>query len=454
MDSPDARLPTEVATQGPLASTPTTSRPAYGRAPASNPNFSSLPPLVTQIPARSAAVQRQLPYNKRLSTVSTAFGGLADSRPQSTVFPFFLSSLQYALVRDFAYQPENPLHYGPIPDVPSSATTTASEFNRQMADAIGRDRYGFTELDSGTSYFGLQIPSRKFGDGPPYAEDEDLLSPIVTTTRHKKNRSSVNEYDPNRSRVTSSLGRHAEAARDLDAQDVPSAHIVLSNPRDHLDEDTQATPELQDADSPSQSPSEVYDVDYFDGDESRYSKHYQFSIASPDEEYHGKAVALFDFQRENDNELPFVEGQVLYISYRHGEGWLVAQDPKSGESGLVPEQYVRLLKDIEGGLSGLKGDAMDPDSPTTFEVDTPTEYQNHQRTESGTDSRGRYYKPVVSSFSTSSKDLEPYHLSSSQQNTPTAPSRPTFESKEESAETLGTASFQQAVEDGAPPLPR
>ncbi|MGG6616582.1 UNVERIFIED_CONTAM: hypothetical protein ITH88_24450, partial [Salmonella enterica subsp. enterica serovar Weltevreden] len=74
-----------------------------------------------------------------------------------------------------------------------------------------------------------------------------------------------------------------------------------------------------------------------------------------DEEMHGKAVALFDFARENDNELPLVEGQVILVSYRHGQGWLVAQDPKTGESGLVPEEYVRLLRDIEGGRNGLVG---------------------------------------------------------------------------------------------------
>jgi hypothetical protein len=73
-------------------------------------------------------------------------------------------------------------------------------------------------------------------------------------------------------------------------------------------------------------------------------------IITPDEEMHGKAVVLFDFARENDNELPLVEGQIVLVSYRHGQGWLVAQDLKTGKSGLVPEEYVRLLRYIEGGL--------------------------------------------------------------------------------------------------------
>src|SRR5690606_29164446 len=46
---------------------------------------------------------------------------------------------------------------------------------------------------------------------------------------------------------------------------------------------------------------------YRNTDESRYSRDYQFMITSPDEEMHGKAVALFDFERENDSELPLVE---------------------------------------------------------------------------------------------------------------------------------------------------
>src|ERR1700759_4945373 len=90
-----------------------------------------------------------------------------------------------------------------------------------------------------------------------------------------------------------------------------------------------------------------------EGAQSRYSRDYQFSITSPDEEMHGKAVALFDFARENENELPLVEGQVIWVSYRHGQGWLVAEDPKTRESGLVPEAYVRLLREIQGGWRSL-----------------------------------------------------------------------------------------------------
>lgn len=54
-------------------------------------------------------------------------------------------------------------------------------------------------------------------------------------------------------------------------------------------------------------------------------------------------MALFDFQPENDNEVALTEGQVIWISYRHGQGWLVAEDPDSGENGLVPEEYVEII---------------------------------------------------------------------------------------------------------------
>jgi len=80
----------------------------------------------------------------------------------------------------------------------------------------------------------------------------------------------------------------------------------------------------------------------------------------PEEEVHGKAVALFNFQREHDNELALVKGQIIWISYRHGQGWLVAEDPKTKQSGLVPEEYVRLLRDDESSIdvAGEPGDSL------------------------------------------------------------------------------------------------
>jgi hypothetical protein len=146
-------------------------------------------------------------------------------------------------------------------------------------------------------------------------------------------------------------------------------------------------------------------------DESRYSRDYQFTIASADEEMHGKAVALFDFERENENELPLVEGQVIWVSYRHGQGWLVAMDPKTQESGLVPEEYVRLLRDIEGGLNSLTGQSNDQLLSPGGDSGTPTQADHSQSFGSGSSpSNGNngYQQPIVSTFSTSSKDLNPY----------------------------------------------
>lgn len=62
-------------------------------------------------------------------------------------------------------------------------------------------------------------------------------------------------------------------------------------------------------------------------------------------EINQRAIALFDFAPENDNEVALTEGQIILISYRHGQGWLVAEDPETGENGLVPEEYVEILQD-------------------------------------------------------------------------------------------------------------
>uniref|UniRef100_A0A060T373 ARAD1A07392p n=1 Tax=Blastobotrys adeninivorans TaxID=409370 RepID=A0A060T373_BLAAD len=78
----------------------------------------------------------------------------------------------------------------------------------------------------------------------------------------------------------------------------------------------------------------------------RISREYEFSVASADE-IHGRAIALFDFTPENDNEVPLKEGQIIWVSYRHGQGWLVAEDAETGETGLVPEEYVELIPNHE-----------------------------------------------------------------------------------------------------------
>ncbi|KAG4305266.1 hypothetical protein PORY_001436 [Pneumocystis oryctolagi] len=68
---------------------------------------------------------------------------------------------------------------------------------------------------------------------------------------------------------------------------------------------------------------------------------YKIMDTSVDEIY-GKAVALFDFIPEHENEFALVRGQHMWISYRHEQGWLVAVDPETGDTGLVPEEYVQI----------------------------------------------------------------------------------------------------------------
>lgn len=209
-----------------------------------------------------------------------------------------------------------------------------------------------------------------FGDGPPYSEDEDLHSPVFSS-RHRKNKSTG----------TVLIGRRGKSPG---GRSVPSRYFAEEPGRGMLvsmNADGSETYYVNDGDSADDGPGGEY-VTYsadesryshlaagedqyanqynyegeptFDSDdEDRYSRDFQFAVGCPDEEMNGKAVALFDFTREHENELPLVEGQVIFVSYRHGQGWLVAEDPKSGESGLVPEEFVRLLRDIEGGLTSL-----------------------------------------------------------------------------------------------------
>ena len=85
------------------------------------------------------------------------------------------------------------------------------------------------------------------------------------------------------------------------------------------------------------------------------------SLGPEDEElYAGRSLALYPFEPENSNELRLREGQVIMVSYRHGQGWLVAEDPETGEQGLVPEEYVRLLSELPH-YDEERGEFLDPE---------------------------------------------------------------------------------------------
>lgn len=101
------------------------------------------------------------------------------------------------------------------------------------------------------------------------------------------------------------------------------------------------------------------------------------SMGPEDELYAGESLALYAFEPENPNELRLKEGQVILVSYRHGQGWLVAEDPATGEQGLVPEEYVRLVSEIQS-WDHERGQFIEDDS---IMLDDST--QHHERSSSG-----------------------------------------------------------------------
>lgn len=259
-----------------------------------------------------------------------------------------------------------------------------------------------------------QLPAMTFNDGgPPYSEDDDLQSPVVTSSRHKKHKSergrSPGAATSDRGMGIGSRGTRVEEYR-------PTESDELDGPGGEIETYTTSAYRPQHRDSNFAKPLRRDQSPYDDNfgrtseeensdDEARLSRDYSFTIASPDEEMHGKALALFDFESEHQNELPLKEGQIVLVSYRHGQGWLVAEDPRTGESGLVPEEFVRLLKHIDGGLNGLgeidegADTAMSPVSTDPGSAITPTPPN---------DGFERARQPAVqSNFSTHTRDFSP-----------------------------------------------
>ncbi|RDA95526.1 hypothetical protein CP533_5436, partial [Ophiocordyceps camponoti-saundersi (nom. inval.)] len=368
---------------------------------------------------------------------------LARSRPQSPAFPMPPLSPPYTLVRDFAYPVSHPMHYGPPPEPsgpPSDLNTPANEHTRLSDPPASWEQT--RPCDAWAAADALShandIPPIQFGDGPPYSEDDDLQSPVVAT-RHRKHKSTASgagrprtgsDLDHSSSAMMSSpaynetvyfVGRAEDGSEQYYVSqggeaNGPGGGLVTYPPdQPRQSRSYHFAPELRQAgskeDYASGDSSCTSSPGYHEEDQSRYSRDYQFTITSPDEEFHGKAVALFDFERENENELPLAEGQIIWVSYRHGQGWLVAEDPKTQESGLVPEEYVRLLRDIEGGMNSLTGQVGDGVVSPTAEAGTPTQAEHANKEgpqQAGSHAANGYHQPVVSVFSTSSKDLNPY----------------------------------------------
>ncbi|KAK4237047.1 hypothetical protein C8A03DRAFT_35042 [Achaetomium macrosporum] len=456
-------------------SSPATSPPAIS-SPAATSAHPVLPPLITSPPPRRSNLPRPMSHasKNRLSQYSTTSSIPTRSRPPSHVFAIFPSSLPYTIVRDFAYPASHPMHYGPPPEPsrpPSGMTTPASE-HRRLSDppAAWESRTSWDDHSWSSGFYNrpADLPPIQFADGPPWSEDDDLQSPVVSS-RHKKHKSSSGgslvkgrgsrdaqaNYDRERGYYvgTGSDGSERYYANNGGGEaNGPGGEYVTYPPdqarhgSDTYQMANQQPRQFGEAgDYGSDDSSTCSSPGHFNTDESRYSRDYQFTITSPDEEMHGKAVALFDFERENESELPLVEGQIIWVSYRYGQGWLVAEDPKTQESGLVPEEYVRLLRDIEGGMTSLTGhlNAGDgsPASPGTNDVGTPTQAEHSaaqqlphspavttasgsstatNNTASTTTTTNGYHQPIVSTFSTSSKDLDPYpqHLLGTQAGQP------------------------------------
>lgn len=75
------------------------------------------------------------------------------------------------------------------------------------------------------------------------------------------------------------------------------------------------------------------------------------------------AVALYDFEPENDNELGLQEGDIVFISYRHGQGWLVAENQNRTKTGLVPEEFVTYVNEDDEHWEEYEEDFQDTARP-------------------------------------------------------------------------------------------
>ncbi|KAL8732293.1 MAG: hypothetical protein Q9166_002865 [cf. Caloplaca sp. 2 TL-2023] len=75
---------------------------------------------------------------------------------------------------------------------------------------------------------------------------------------------------------------------------------------------------------------------------------------------------------KKEHEVHSADGQVVWVAYRRGQGWLFMEDPKSGAKDLimVPEEHARLLQDINIKSASLDGGFVNSPKKVT-EIKTP-----------------------------------------------------------------------------------
>lgn len=283
------------------------------------------------------------------------------------------------------------MHYGAPPNSSSGTTTPGSEWNsgRRLSDpldgvnnATNHGNWSAGPFGDGAIYGDPEsegmdpLPSTSFGDEGSEAGDE-LSRSRSTGRRQRKSKSYANMADYERGRRRESSGhyhRRSRASGETDAfvfagqQSDPAGRDSLRQSRTFGNTGLAASAETGGsrrdshfattlpsrsfghrgarAQSSNNDPVSDMPLDSEIPTSPSHSPQRQ-SIGPEDEElYAGQSLALYAFEPENPNELRLKEGQIIMVSYRHGQGWLVAEDPETGEHGLVPEAYVRLLSEL------------------------------------------------------------------------------------------------------------
>lgn len=310
------------------------------------------------------------------------------SRPQSGIFPAFPSSLAYALVRDFAYPTFHPMHYGSPSEPPSGSSTPGSEWNagRRQSEPLGERGTGGWSAGPWSSDGILYgdpdvqdpmdpLPSTSFHDDSQSGVGEDFGSSSRSKQRKSKSYANISDYERGRRRES---GAHSQRRSRLTSGE-PDAFLFSGQQSDSAGRDSlrqSRSQGLHNASEPAGARRDLHtggattlaarsfhtsqpstpalgavdpdsDLPLDSEIPSSPTSPQRQSMGPEDEElFAGESLALYSFEPENANELKLTEGQHILVSYRHGQGWLVAEDKETGEQGLVPEEYVRLISEI------------------------------------------------------------------------------------------------------------